>query len=417
MKRRLGAWSWAAAAVLSGQGCAVPECTTPDYANAECRVVAENEHARLTTASGVDVRFLAAGGRDLDAWDATGLLSEDSDGTVRARVAGLGGFTIAVRGTADGPTTVALQLSNVDSASAVTVGLANALNPTEPPAVEPGRTTRSLEIALADAEPVFIEGTRACPWRYRIAVASDVQTNPEQFARIVDALQQEWATADVAGEPLVGLIMPGDLSESSRDEEFAQLHEILAGLPIPVAVTAGNHDIFRPARPHFTRNFGPGTHSFSVCRTHVALLDSGSGTIARSVEARLPQLLDRGDADFAVVGMHHPPYAGWTGAGWSSEAQAAHLLVEAAIAQVDLIVAGHSHTLVEFADIPVGNTTLREIITGTAGAEQGIGAPRFGYVRLTFDTTIEACFVEVPPPGYDGPPGDPPDMGRCPAPD
>ena len=129
------------------------------------------------------------------------------------------------------------------------------------------RFTISIEVPLTDTRPVFVDGTTDCSNRYRIALAADIQTNPDQFARIVQALRNEWATADADGEPLVGLLIAGDVTESSRDEEFEQVQDILTGLPFPVALTPGNHDIYRPARPHFTRNFGPGNFAFSICHT------------------------------------------------------------------------------------------------------------------------------------------------------
>jgi hypothetical protein len=176
---------------------------------------------------------------------------------------------------------------------------------------------------------------------------------------------------------------------------------------VPVALTPGNHDIHRPFRAHYNEYLGPGNHAFTICTTRVVLLDSGSGAIARSVEGRLPELLDRRGAQHLLLGMHHPPYAGLTAAGWSSERASERLLVEAAIARVDLIVAGHAHSLHHFAQIPVGNRELHEIITGTGGAYQGLGIPRYGYVRLTIDSDgIEPCFVEVPPPGVLAPQND-----------
>jgi len=211
------------------------------------------------------------------------------------------------------------------------------------------------------------------------------------------------------GAPLVGLLVVGDLTESSRDDEFETIGEILAHAPIPVALTPGNHDIYRPSRPHFNRSFGPGNHSFDVCGVHVAVLDSGSGTIAASVQARLPELLFRGDARFLVVGLHHPPYAGLTGSGWSREDQAAAFLVELAREHTDLIVAGHNHALRDYPEIPVGDVNLHEVIVGTGGAYQGIGVPRYGYLRISFDDdtgTLDQCFVEVPPLGYAEPPND-----------
>lgn len=400
------------AASLATTGCVVPECVTLDYGRAECRVLAENEHARLQTSTGVEARFLAAGSRDADTWDATGLLLARSDGSIDARVAGLGAFTLALSRGEDGPDAITVHLANVDSGASVTVGPAG--EPVGTASPESGQTTRTLDVSLTSDQPVFVDATLDCPPRYRIAVVSDIQTNPDQFRRITEVMREEWRTSTDAGEPLVGLVIPGDVTEASRDEEFQIVAEILSGLPFAVAVTPGNHDIFRPNRPHFTRNFGPGNHAFTVCRTHVALVDSGSGHIARSVEARLPELFDAGGADFSLVGLHHPPYAGWTGAGWSLEDQAAHLLAEAALADVDVVLAGHSHQLADFPDVPVAGVDVREIISGTGGASQGIGEPQYGYVRLTFDGgEVDACFVEVPPPGYAEPPGSEPRIGWC----
>jgi predicted phosphodiesterase len=382
--------------------CAQPECTSPNYRRAECRVIAENEAARLLLPSGVEMRFQPADATDDSTWDATGLLQGLESGRVRARVAGLGAFAISVRGVASGPDMIDLLLDNVDAQAVVTVEAGGVSVPV--PAPPDGGLYREVTLALDPAAPVWIRGNTPCTDRYRIAVTADIQTNPAQFERILEALARETEEAQAIGEPMRGLIIAGDITESSRDDEFETMEEILATAPVPVAVTAGNHDIYRPFQPHYNRVFGPGNHAFQICTTRVVLLDSGSGAIARSVEGRLPELLDRGDADHLVLGMHHPPYASLTGAGWSSERAAHRLLAEAAIADVDLIVAGHAHALHDFSNIPVGDRELREIIAGTGGAFQGLGVPRYGYVRLTISPEgIDTCFVEVPTPGFDGP--------------
>ncbi len=382
--------------------CAQPECTSPNYRRAECRVIAENEHARLLLPSGVEARFQAADAVDDSTWDATGLLQAIDPGTIRARVAGLGAFAISLRGAVGGPGTVDLVLDNVAPEAEVRVEAGGAILPV--PAGPDGGLRRTTSVVLDPTGPVWIRGDTTCPERYRIAVTADIQTNPLQFERIVEQIAHETEAADAAGEPVRGLILVGDLTESSRDDEFDTLEAILAAAPVPVAVTAGNHDIYRPFQAHYNRVFGPGNHAFTICTTRVVLLDSGSGAIARSVEGRLPELLDRGDAQHLVLGMHHPPFAGLTGAGWSSERAAARLLAEAAIAEVDLIVAGHSHALHDYSGIDVGDRELREIITGTGGAFQGLGVPRYGYLRLTIGPEgIDTCFVEVPAPGFDGP--------------
>jgi predicted phosphodiesterase len=391
--------------VAVSPGCAQPECTNPNYRRAECRVIAENDVARLLLPSGVEVRFQAADATDDATWDATGLLQAVDPGTVRARVAGLGAFAISVRGIEGGPGTLELQLDNVSPEADVRVETGGVILPV--PAEAEGGLRRDVMLVLDPAAPVWIRGDTQCPERYRIAVTADIQTNPAQFERIVEALGREAEEADALGEPVRGMMIIGDITESSRDDEFERMLSILATSEVPVAVTPGNHDIYRPFRAHYNQYFGPGNHGFTVCTTRVVLLDSGSGTIARSVEGRLPELLDRGDADHLVLGMHHPPYAGLTAAGWSSERAAGRLLAEAAIARADLIVSGHAHSLHDFAEIPVGDRQLHQIIAGTGGAYQGLGIPRYGYVRLTIDAGgIETCFVEVPPPGFVGPQND-----------
>lgn len=391
-------------ATTMSHGCVTPECVTPEYDDAECRVVAENAMARLATASGIEVRFQEPQATDDATWIAGGLLAEREPGEVHARVAGLGDFAISVRPPMDGAEELVVVLSNVDPAAVVTVGAAG--EEIEFPADDDGDTVRRLPIDLLRGQTVWIRGHRECPERFRIAVTADIQTNPNQFAKIVERLGQEKRDAEAAGEPLLGLLIAGDLAEASRQDEYDALHLILARLPVPVAVTVGNHDIYRPLRPEFTRSFGPGNYDFRVCGAKVVMLDSGSGAIARSVEARLPEMLVREGADFLLAVMHHPPYAELTGSGWSREDMAQHLLAELAAADADLVLAGHTHALHDYPNLGIGDARLREIVTGTGGAYQGLGTPRYGYTRLVFGDELEPCFVEVPPAGWAEPQND-----------
>ena len=386
-----------------GSGCAVPECTNPDYGEAECRVIAENELARLRTSSSVEVRFQDPQALSTLTWDARGLLSVD-DGVVRARIGGPGRFAISFEAAGDSPALLSVELENVDPSADVWIDRAGV----ETPVLAPSDRTlrRSIELALDPSSPVFVRGRRGCPDQYRVAFVSDIQTNPAAFVRILEALDRERDEGDLVGQPLVAIVIAGDLTEHSRDDEFESIADILRDAPVPVVVTPGNHDIYRPLRPHFNRRFGPGNHVVEVCDLRLVMLDTGSGAIARSVEARLPELFDRTDASYLIAAMHHPPYAGLTGGGWSREDRAQRLLAEAAIAEVDLIVAGHIHALRDFPRVDVGDETLRVVIAGTGGAYQGLGEPRFGYLRVTLGEGAPAtCFVEVPPPGFSGPQG------------
>jgi hypothetical protein len=385
-------------AAATAQGCTQPECATLDYRSAECRVVAENEHARLRLPGGAELRFQDPDVGEAASWDARGLLEILDGGIVRARVAGPGRFALSLAPGPGGPSRITVILDNVDPAALVTVGPPGA-EIAVPASDSPG-LQREIDVDLTGPETLWIRGSRACPATHRLAVTADIQTNPLQFERIVERLQVEAERSDEAGEPLVGLVILGDLTEASRDDEFLRIAAIQRSSPVPVAVTPGNHDVYRILQPHYNARFGPGNHVVDVCDTRFVLLDSGSGSIARSVEGRLPELLDRGGAQHLLVGMHHPPYSGRTGSGWSLEDRAAHLLVESAIAGVDLVLAGHNHALRHFDGIAVGDVELEQIVVGTGGAFQGLGAPRYGFLRLTLGPAgVDPCFVEVPPPG------------------
>jgi hypothetical protein len=381
------------AAALSG--CGQTECATPNYARAECRVLAENELARLRSSTGVEVRMQSSDATDdRETWSAEGLVREQGD-VIRVRVAHMGDFALSLRDTTGEAQLLSLELDNVHPQ----VTLAVSPNVVE---LAAAGLERSLQISIAPSGVTWVRGslTPACPTRVRIAALADVQTNPGQFARIVERLQRERDFATDAGELLAGVILAGDLTEHSRADEFRDFAQLLEAANVPFALTPGNHDVYEPSQPHFNQNFGPGNYAFEVCGVKITMLDTGSGALAESVVARLPELFERRDATSMIAAMHHPPYAELTGFGWSREDLASITLGEFALQGGELVLAGHGHLLREFTDIPIADARVRELIIGTAGAIQGVGQPLYGYVRLTFvGTDVEACFVEVPPPG------------------
>lgn len=381
-------------------GCAAPECADRDYRDAECRVLAENELAALDLGE-LAARFVEPGAADDGGWIAAGVLTRAAPDELRARVAAPGRFGLRLSGA--GP--LALVLDNVDPQAEVLARVGGVDTPIPPGA----GLRRRAAIDLSPGTDVEILGARACPDRFRLAVVGDIQENRAQLERILARLGDERAAAEAAGEALVGLLLLGDISQHGRAEELAAARDLLGLGPVPVVVGVGNHDVSDASAPQFNRAFGPGNLAFSICSLRVAQLDSGDAALAPSIEARLPDLLDRGDARFHLVATHYPPYAGRTGGGWASERQAERLLVEAAIQGSDAVLAGHVHDILSFPAIPVGDRRVREYIVGTGGADQGAGLPRYGYLRLRFAGRMEACFVEVPPAGAGGPLQAPPD--------
>jgi len=374
--------------------CAAPECAFGDYGRAECRVAAENHYARMITGAGVEFRFQAPDAVSPDSWEALGLVEQLPDGAVRLRPATIGAWAISIDPGTRGATEVEVILDNVPEDTLVTLGPTGAEEELRT-LVQPG-IVRTLRIELGP-DTLWLRGTRACPDRYRIAAAGDIQTNPLQFERIVEDLLLEVERGEAAGEPLLGFLLLGDLAEEPADPEFDAISAILARSPVPVSTVPGNHDIAGDVFGAYNRAFGPGNYAYNVCRTRVALVDSAGGDMALSVEARLPQLLDPDEMDYLVAGTHYPAYAERTAAGWGDEDQAWYLLSELARNEADVLLAGHVHYWVDLPGIAVGDGTVDEIITGTAGGSQGSGLPHFGYTRLTFgDDAMTTCFHEVP---------------------
>ncbi|KIG12417.1 Metallophosphoesterase [Enhygromyxa salina] len=380
-------------------GCTETECATPDYTRAECRVVAENSFARLKSSSGVELRFQDPDATDPSAsYAAEGIIVERGS-AVHARVAHMGEFALSLRNTGNQARTLELELSNVHPLATLVASPQIIEQP-----VVGAETTRQLLVTVPARGHTWVRGgltqANACPPVFRLAVLADIQTNPTQFALIIERIQKEANLAEAAGELLAGVLVAGDLTESSSEDEFRVFQDLLDTAAVPFALTPGNHDVYESHLPFYNQNFGPGNYAFDVCGAHIAMLDTGSGAIAESVLGRLPELFDPGDSEHSLAVMHHPPYAGLTGGGWSREDLAMITLGEFAHQGGDLVIAGHAHMLREFTDISVAGGTVREIIAGTAGAWQGAGQPIYGYVRLTFEAgEIDACFVEVPPPG------------------
>jgi hypothetical protein len=386
-----------ACAAASG-ACTVPECAHGDFSRTECRVQAEGHYARLLTSTGVEVRFQAPDADSDGSWQALGLLEELEPGLVRARVATLGDFALTVDPGSDGAPELTILLQNVARETRLTVGPIGEATPLPDPA-QPG-IERRVPVVFADSRVRWVRGVLPCEQRHRVAVLGDVQTNPVQFERIVEALHAEASAAAQASEPLLGLLLAGDLSESTHEDELRAVDGILRRSPVPVSVTTGNHDVSGSEMALFNRMFGPGNYAFSVCGTRVVVLDTGDGRLAASVEGRLPEMLQRPSGEALLAVTHYPPHPGGTGGGWGDDLQAAHVMAELVAARVDLVLAGHVHAWHEHLDLPVADGRYSQVISGTGGATQGLGLPRYGFTRVVVGPGgVEHCFREIPAPG------------------
>jgi len=396
--------------LLAG-GCAVEPCVFGEYGLAECRVAAADYYAAVLTSEDVTLRFHQPAATDATEVEALGLLQEMAGGVVRARPAGLMDFALSIDPGESGAAEVDVLLDNIAPDTVLSLGPAG--SEVDLPGVA-GGNRRQVVVPL-DGEVVWLRGRRECPRAYRLAAGGDIQTNPLQFERILDALHVEAEEAEAAGQPLLGFLLLGDLADGPSESDMAHVEALLARSPVPVSTTPGNHDVHGDGYAIYNRHFGPGTYAQAVCDTKLTLLDSGTADLAPSVQSGLPELLDREGFDTLVAASHYPAWPGRTGNGWGEEDSSWYLLSELVRNDTDLFVAGHYHSWEEMEDIAVGDGSLDQIITGTLGASQGAGMPSYGFTRLVFTRQgVRGCFVEVPPPGVEPGSGSKSGIRYCP---
>jgi 3',5'-cyclic AMP phosphodiesterase CpdA len=156
------------------------------------------------------------------------------------------------------------------------------------------------------------------------------------------------------------VVVTGDLTEHGDPAEYARVRELLAPLPAPVRVLAGNHDRRGPLRAAFGL---PGAPDDPIAATVVVGDAEGTGagalrlvlvdtTIPGRDDGRLdvPALARELDADrntATIVAMHHPPMLVGVpimdelGMPAADRAALGELLAQAP--QVRAVIAGHVH--------------------------------------------------------------------------
>ncbi|KVR36241.1 metallophosphatase [Burkholderia ubonensis] len=141
------------------------------------------------------------------------------------------------------------------------------------------------------------------------------------------------------------VLVTGDLVDFGRDDEYAQLRDLLAPLEIPYYLMVGNHDDRAALRRAFADRpeWQDGEfvqYAFDVGAVRVLALDSQvPGTSAGDLcDARLAWLAAQLDAARdrpVIVALHHPPFA--SGIGHMDALR----LAPAAAAKLDTLLRGY----------------------------------------------------------------------------
>ncbi|KVQ65941.1 metallophosphatase [Burkholderia ubonensis] len=141
------------------------------------------------------------------------------------------------------------------------------------------------------------------------------------------------------------VLVTGDLVDFGRDDEYAQLRDLLAPLEIPYYLMVGNHDDRAALRRAFADRpeWQDGEfvqYAFDVGAVRVLALDSqvpgaSAGDLCDARLAWLAAQLDAARDRPVIVALHHPPFA--SGIGHMDALR----LAPAAAAKLDALLRGH----------------------------------------------------------------------------
>src|SRR5262249_42155880 len=151
-------------------------------------------------------------------------------------------------------------------------------------------------------------------------------------------------------------LFTGDLTDFGRADEYANLARLIAPLPMPAYLMAGNHDepaAMRAAFPlHSYMHQREGKLDYVVddFPVRIVALDStiphkSPGLLTREQLAWLDATLSAAPGNPAIVALHHPPF--WTGIGHMDTQPLTNPDELAAVIrrhpQVERVIAGHLH--------------------------------------------------------------------------
>ncbi len=151
------------------------------------------------------------------------------------------------------------------------------------------------------------------------------------------------------------VVATGDLTDNATAEEYGLLAEILAPLPMPVFLVAGNHDergalqAAFPQHPHLRGEDGFVQYVIDDFPLRLLVLDTvipgaPGGTLCPARLQWLDRMLRASDRP-TVIAQHHPPFA--TGLTIMDRMSLANPDAEAAVIarypHVERVISGHYH--------------------------------------------------------------------------
>jgi 3',5'-cyclic AMP phosphodiesterase CpdA len=191
------------------------------------------------------------------------------------------------------------------------------------------------------------------------------------------------------------VVITGDLTDSGRAQEYAQLRELLEPLPMPLYMVPGNHDerdALRAAFPDHTYLRGSSrfiqyaidAYPVRIVALDTLILGSGGGELCEERLAWLERTLAQAPEKPTVVLMHHPPFT--TFIRYMDECGLRNPQDLAAVVehhrQVEVVLCGHVH---------------RPIEVRFAGTRASTAPSTAHQVQLDLDTRAPLALVMEPP--------------------
>ncbi|MBU1921426.1 metallophosphoesterase, partial [bacterium] len=146
------------------------------------------------------------------------------------------------------------------------------------------------------------------------------------------------------------VISVGDLATQAGIFAYRRLRQILRHIPVPIAVSPGNHDLFADEEylPHYFQSlFGADQTVFTLGSVKFVLLNNARGTLEDEQFDWLERVLPRDEEGFIFVFCHKPPIDPREHEfyGMENRAQAARLHELFKQHHVTAVFSGHIHAL------------------------------------------------------------------------
>ncbi|MEW6357114.1 MAG: metallophosphoesterase [Planctomycetota bacterium] len=156
-------------------------------------------------------------------------------------------------------------------------------------------------VVAQDLNTEAIERITAQPGErpFTFVLIGDPQGRYETFKKLLE---------QCAGVKPRFIIVLGDLTPQSREEEFDAYVSALREAPAPVVSLIGNHDIHGDGRALYEARFGKPDRRFDYAGCRFILLDTAAQKVTREQADWLEGALKTENRKF--VAMHCPPYLG-----------------------------------------------------------------------------------------------------------